>query len=279
MMKTFQSSSERHNMSEEIQTPETPSPKQEEVKQDPFESRALEMGWRPKEEWDGPEEEFIDAKEFVRRQPLFEKIESQSKAIKQLSQAFDALKTHHTRVKEVEYQRALKSLKDAKKQALIDGETERALAYEEKIEEVEQQKAEFDAEAEQVQVPQTAEAAPEFVAWKQKNPWYNRDADLREFADTLGLTLARKGMPPAQVLVEVSNRVRKHFPEKFTNPNRDKPSAVEAPTRKGNTNNTFALTEEERSVMKKLVHSGAFGPDKSKAEAKYIEELKKIKGL
>ena len=111
---------------------------------DPFEAKAAELGWRPKEEWEGAEEDFIDAKEFVRRKPLFEKIESQNKAIKQLSQAFDALKTHHTRVKEAEYQRALKSLKDAKRQALADGETDRALAYEDKIDEVEQQKAEFD---------------------------------------------------------------------------------------------------------------------------------------
>ena len=37
---------------------------------DPIETRALEMGWRPKEEFDGNEEDFIDAKEFVRRKPL-----------------------------------------------------------------------------------------------------------------------------------------------------------------------------------------------------------------
>lgn len=45
----------------------------------PYEAKALEMGWRPKEEWDGPEEDFIDAKEYVRRKSLFEKIEHQNK--------------------------------------------------------------------------------------------------------------------------------------------------------------------------------------------------------
>mgnify|MGYP000971805459 FL=1 len=34
-----------------------------------LEVKAMNMGWRPMEEFDGPEEEFIDAKEFVRRAP------------------------------------------------------------------------------------------------------------------------------------------------------------------------------------------------------------------
>ena len=139
------------------QTEQAPA---QEVKADPYEAKALEMGWRPKEEWDGDEADFIDAKEFVRRQPLFEKIEHQSKAIKQLTQAFEALKTHHTKVKESEYERALKSLKEARKDALREGETERALAYEEKIEEVEQQKADFDQEAQKVNVPQEPQSHP-----------------------------------------------------------------------------------------------------------------------
>lgn len=239
---------------------------------DPFEAKAAELGWRPKEEWEGAEEDFIDAKEFVRRKPLFEKIESQNKAIKQLSQAFDALKTHHTRVKEAEYQRALKSLKDAKRQALADGETDRALAYEDKIDEVEQQKAEFDEDVQKVDIPKTPETHPEFIEWKTKNPWYNRDTELREFADTLGLTLARQGMQPAEVLREVASRVRRSFPEKFTNPNRDKPGAVEAPSRKGVSNDSFHMSEEDRAIMKKILRVGGI------TEAEYIKELRRVQG-
>ena len=42
----------------------------------PIEQKAIQMGWRPKEQFEGDEEEFIDAKEFVRRQPLFDRIEN-----------------------------------------------------------------------------------------------------------------------------------------------------------------------------------------------------------
>jgi hypothetical protein len=260
-------------MTEEVKVPEGTQEQTPEAAPAPFEAKALEMGWRPKEEWDGPEEEFIDAKEFVRRQPLFEKIESQSKSIKQLAQAFEALKTHHTKVKETEYQRALASLKAAKREALRDGETDRALAYEEKIDEVEQQKAEFDAEAQKVQVPQEAQAHPEFVAWKQKNNWYSRDQELREFADSYGTTLARKGMQPAEVLDAVAKQIRKAFPEKFTNPNRERAGSVEAPTRSGASQTGFSMSEDERTIMKKIVRAGGI------TEAEYVKELKRVKGL
>lgn len=256
------------NIVPEVETSATP-----EVKADPFEAKALELGWRPKEEWDGPDEEFIDAKEFVRRKPLFEKIEHQSKSIKQLTQAFEALKTHHTKVKESEYQRALKSLKEARRIAMADGETERALAYEEKIEEVEAQKAEFDKDVDQVQIPTEPQEHPTFVAWREKNGWYGRDEDLTAFADGLGPRLARNGLSPEEVLREITKRAVDQFPAKFRNPNRDRAGGVEAPSRKTPAPDTFSMSQEERDVMKKFVKSGVM------TEAQYIKELKQLKGL
>lgn len=264
-------------MTTEVVNTEVEQTSPQETQPDIYETKAAEMGWRPKSEWDGAEEDFIDAKEFVRRQPLFEKIEGQSKSIKQLQQAFEALKTHHSRVKETEYQRALLSLKDARKDALREGDTDRALAYEEKIEDIEKQKADFEADVSTVNV-KTQDEHPDFVSWKRLNPWYSKDEELRAFADTYGVTLSKQGKSPAEVLKLVSERVKKGFPDKFVNPNREKPGSVEAPSRKGASADTFALTEEERGIMKKLVRSGVFGDDVAKAEAAYIKELKRVKG-
>ena len=245
----------------------------EQPKADPYESKALEMGWRPKEEWDGPDEDFIDAKEFVRRQPLFEKIEHQSKAIKQIEKAFEALKTHHTKVKEAEYERALKTLKEARKEALREGETDRALAYEEKIEEVEEQKEAFDRDASAVNIPKEPEAHPDFVAWKQQNSWYTRDTELKEFADTYGMSLARQGKDPKEVLEAVAKRVKQAFPEKFRNPNRDKASAVEAPSRRAAQTDSFEMSEEQVRIIKTIVRSGA------KTVVEHNKPLKRVKEL
>ena len=100
-------------MTEEVNKEATPKGGENtEVKQlSPIEEKALEMGWRPQEEWDGEPEDFIDAKEFVRRQPLFDKIEQTTKALKDLKKGHEALIQHHLKVKETEYNRALETLK------------------------------------------------------------------------------------------------------------------------------------------------------------------------
>ena len=80
-------------MSEETQTkvvaeettevaPET-TPEQTAPELSPIEQKALEMGWRPKEEFEGEEADFIDATEFVRRKPLFEKIDTVGKELRE----------------------------------------------------------------------------------------------------------------------------------------------------------------------------------------------------
>lgn len=109
---------------------------------------------------------------------------------------------------------------------MVEGETERAIAYEEKIEEVEQQKVEFDRDVQSVNIPQTAEVDPRFIQWQEQNSWYGRDHNLTRFADAIGIDYAKQGMSPSEVLVAVAREVKKEFPNKFTNPNQNRPGAV-----------------------------------------------------
>ena len=94
---------------------------QKPVEYSKIELEAMEMGWRPKEEFNGEEDDFIDAKEFVRRKPLFDKIDSTTRELKQFKKAFDALKGHYTAVHGSAYQQALANLKMTRKQAITDG--------------------------------------------------------------------------------------------------------------------------------------------------------------
>ena len=48
------------------------------VQTNPYEGEAREMGWRPKEEWQGEPEKWRDAKEFVERGELYGKIDTVS---------------------------------------------------------------------------------------------------------------------------------------------------------------------------------------------------------
>lgn len=249
--------------------------KQEEVKADPYVEKALELGWRPQEEWDGNPDEFVDAKEFVRRQPLFDKISGLSKHVKKLEQSFEAYKQHYNRVKETEYQRALATLQQARRQALRDGETEQALAIEDKIEEVESQKQEF----EKTQPATEPAPDPAFVRWMDQNKWYQNDIAMTSYADALGIKLKKDGFSNDEILEQVTKEVRKEFKHKFTNPKRESASPVEGGSRKPNSGgDKFAdieatMSDQDKTIMNKLVRSGAM------TKEQYIKDYKAIQGL
>ncbi len=258
-------------MSEELKDTDQQEVQQEEVKLTPIQEKAIAQGWKPKDQFEGDEAEFIDAPEFVRRGELFGKIESQSKELKMVRQALDAMKQFQSQIADKEYQRALKSLQETRKQAFADGDTEKAFAIEEQIDEVKEQAAEIRRVA---QTPAVQELNPDFVAWTEKNSWYNTNKAMRAAADAIGVAHARAGLGQQEVLRLVEKEIREEFPHKFTNPNRERPNAVEGSSRSGTSvqRSAPAMNDQERDIMRKIVRSGVM------TEAEYLSEFKKMKG-
>jgi len=257
-------------MSEQIENVEdTGTP----VEPSPIEQRALEMGWRPKEEFDGEEADFIPAEEFVRRKPLFDRIESQSKQIKSVHKALEALKSHFSTVREAEYTRALKALKSERRDALSSGDAEKFEQLDDEIKQVEQE-AEKLKDVDIAPVEQDRQIHPEFSAWMTKNPWYSNTGYMKAFADDYGTKLAAQGMSSGEVLKAVEAAVKKEFPHKFKNPNKEAAPHAEAPSssaKKGG--DTFELSEQERKIMNTLVGQGVL------TKEQYIKQLKDAKGV
>lgn len=254
-------------MTEEVQNePVDNTPQYTEIEQ-----KALDMGWRPKDQFEGSEDDFIDAKEFVRRQPLFDKISQTGRELKEVRKALEAFKTHYTTVKETEYNRALDSLKAARKVALTDGDGDRFEALDEEIKSVEKQ---AEAIREQQNIPIAPEPPQEFVNWQNANKWYTEVRYMREFADDYGLRLSKQGMAPADVLKAVVVAVKKEFPHKFVNPN--KAAAPEVGENKGgstqkSSSSESALTDQERQIMNTLVRGGHI------TKEKYLADLAEAK--
>ena len=240
-----------------------------------IEQRAIEMGWRPKEEFDGDESDFIDATEFVRRKPLFEKIDNVGKELKETRKALKALQEHHAKVRESEYQNALKSLREEKKAALEAGDADKLIEVDDKIAEAKAQEVvQRTKEEKEATTPH-----PNFVQWAQRNPWYRTDGELTMVADQIGTAYAASNpqLSPDDVLKYVEQRVKKIYPDKFTNPNKSRPSAVEGgtatPVRKPSDDlSSYPLTDEERKVMNTFVRQGIM------TKEQYIADLKQVKG-
>jgi vacuolar-type H+-ATPase subunit I/STV1 len=238
----------------------------------PVEQEAREQGWVPKEDYKGEEHKWVDAGEFLRRGELFKKIEDQSKQLKDVRNALTELKKLQSQVREAEYKRALDTLRAQKKAALEDGDADAVIAAEERIDLVKEQVSQLKNEPQPV--VDSGEQHPEFVAWVEQNSWYKSSAPMKAFADALGNDLARAGNSPSEVLRKVAAEVRKEFPNRFSNPNREKPGAVEGGSKGGVTGSSkFTLSDEERRVMNTFIRQGVF-----KNEAEYVAELKKVRG-
>ena len=242
---------------------------------DPIEQRAIEMGWRPKEEFDGDEVDFIDAKEFVRRKPLFDKIEHQNKELKEVKKVLKSLQDHHVKVKETEFQRAVDYLKSQKKLAYEEGDTDKIIEIDDQIAEMRSQKQ---TQAAAVTVSDEAKQIhPDFAKWVNNNSWYAQDKSLRKFADALGVTYAEDNpeLSPTEVLKYVTNQVKRAYPDKFTNPNKTKPAAVDggnSSTKVSTSNGSFQLTEDETRVMNQFVRAGIL------TKEQYIADVKSMRG-
>lgn len=248
----------------------TPEPQVNETEQ-----RAREMGWVPKEEYSGDSAKWKSAEVFVALDEPIKRIESQSQELKKVKLALDALREHHSKVAENEYQRAIRDLKTQRKQALVEGDIDSFDRLETEIEKAKDQFIEI-KQRNVVEAPTQSEVVnPEFKSWLNRNAWYESYSYMRQFADELGVKLHQQGLDRAEVLKKVEDSVRKEFPNRFNNPNKaNAPGVEEGGTKSGGKRNeSFELNDQERNIMNTLVRSGTM------TKEEYITQLKKVKGL
>lgn len=245
----------------------------QEVELTPIQQKAAEQGWKPKDQFQGEPDDFIDAAEFVRRGELFEKIDRQNREVKQLKDALHAFKAHHTKVKEAEYNRALKAVEAARKKAFDEGDRDQFFALEQQMDSIKDEAALVKEAAKVVDAPQIP---PALETWAEKNSWYQSNRAMTAFADRLGVELHAKGFTLDQALREIDAEVRKEFPEKFAAPAANRrPPQPEGSTRTGATSKSsgFKPSDDERRVAKKFVQQGLF-----ETEAAYYKELERLQG-
>ena len=265
-------------MSEELQgqqveptvIPEANNEPTPHIDSDPYEQEARDQGWKPKEEYEGDPSKWRPAKEFVERGELFGKIDSLGKELKETRKALKMLQDHHSKVKETEFNRAVNELKGLQKKHLEEGNSDEYIKTTELLTDL---KAEQKAREVMSQQAQPA-VDPRFTAWQERNAWYGKDTEMRQFADTLGLGYAQAnpGLDPDEVLEYVTNQVKKTFKDRFENPNRTKPSAVEGSSNAQPKKDDVQLTDDERRVMNTFVRQGIM------TKEEYIAQVKAMRG-
>src|SRR4051812_20280734 len=269
-----------------------------------IEGRARRMGWRPKEEFRGPDTKWVDADQFVERgeselpvlrerfralddrfsrqeQKLVgseKKLTTAETKIDNLTQVLTEFRDYARQGEERAYNRAKRDLEAQMRTATAMADTAQYDAAKAELDNLERAKpAPKPADAPKPE-PQasTPEVAPEVQDWVRGNEWFERDPTLRAYATALhGELLKEKpGLSLKDNLEEVTDNVKKTFASKFgitpkpatpTNPNREKAAAVSTSSTPGSSGNA-----------KKGKGYSDLPPDAKAACDKFVREIPKF---
>lgn len=251
------------------------------------EQQAYKEGWRTKEEYSQDSTKdpsrWIPADEFMRRKPLFEKIDSlkqesyqSRKELQEVKKALNDLSDHHKKVRDNEYKRALDELKAQRRVAIEDSNIQVVEAIEERMDSLKEEKQEFDAQLKQEQQTQTkAGPTAEYVEWVKDNSWYNTNKEMHDFADSLGVSYLQSNpnATPNDVFSYVTKQTKRAYPDSFPEARKSRPSAVDSSTPEPRTSkkDDLSLSPAEEEVARRFERRGIM------TRAEYAKQLKKLK--
>jgi type I site-specific restriction-modification system R (restriction) subunit len=233
--------------------------------------RARDLGWKALKEYEGDPADWVSAKEFLSRQSFFDKIKSQSAEIRSLKTDIQLMAKHFSEMKEVEYKRALNELKSERREAISSGDTAKAETVSEQIVEIET--ARKDSKTPTVDADY---GKAEFAEFKSKNVWYDKDQELTEHANYLGLGYAQKHpkATPQQVLDYMEKEIKKlQAPKKVVAPSSPESGGI----KQGERNTPGVLKESDlNDVQRKAM--GAFVARGILTKQEYLKQLSEKEG-
>lgn len=252
------------------------------------EQRALQHGWTPKKEWDGPEDEWISAKIFNMRGDFFSRIAKDKREISELRQAVGELVEHSKKTYDEGYKAGLAKLQAERRTAIEEGDTQRAFAIDDEIdnfkEEHSTKKKQFEERISQTKQPDN----PIFDQWHANNGWYLTDGAATAYANELTVDAAKSaqqtGVPLdySKLLQEITRKVTQKFPEKFGGSSKStKKDVVDSGSRSSSSSseesikNTVdasekSMTDEERQIMNTILKSTKM------TKKQYLEDRQKF---
>lgn len=248
--------------------------------------RAKEKNWKPLEEYDGDPAEWVDAKEFLGRQKLYDRINDLKSTISKQTRAaqhdMQIIVANMAKVREQEYKKAVATLERQRKEAVENQDVEAVVAVSKEIETLKEEKAEEKASVKEA-AQTTGEATPEFLEWQANNKWFSDNPEMRQDAIHIGVgyAAANPNKTQMEVLDYVTKKVKRMNPEVFEKKeNKKVDSKVEGggsgrqPTNSPSSKKlTLAdLPEEHQIIAKTIIKSGALKKSAEKNKRSEADE-------
>lgn len=272
----------------------------------PVEVKAREKGWRPQDEFRGNPDDWVDAKEFLGREKLFDKIRDLKGEVHRQQTKFDkdmeVISKHLSETEERAFEKAKKALQAQRRAALREGEPEQIEAIEADLEKLEEDKKK--ALAAIPKPSASSRPTPAFVEFQEANPWFKlseRGMPANEMTEDAiaigtGYAAANPSFSQEKVLQYVAKKVKAMYREDEEDQNDVRPTKKEVQVESaggGNRDQSVKaskktkitrgdLSEDQRRIMDTLVKRGALkdkaAKNKVTQEAQYLMDLQEALG-
>ena len=241
------------------------------------EAKAREKGWRPKEEFAGNPDDWVDAKEFVRRQPLYDRLNTQSKEVKRLQKTLEAVVKYQKDQEAKIREKVIAELESKKREAVKYADETAFDAAEAELKRVQEEKGfELDENTGDEEPPPPAQPEiPTFVTeFAKTNPWFETDQAMTAVMVDRTRSLVASGVTLEKAISQAKEYVKSEFPHKFSNPKKDRPSAVMSGSRAGDAGkgkiSESDLTPEQKDVMHFYIRTGTM------TKAEFLKSLETV---
>ena len=203
----------------EVETPVVESESTAYAPKDEWEEKALKIGWKP----DHGGQNFVDAKEYVLRKPLFERIEKQTDELRKLKAVQAQNANNLAQVRKEAYEQAVKALEEQRDMAIDEANSQRARHLDSQVKTLNAQMQKDPIINAAQSMPQKLAEVEEFEQRSQS--WYNtstvENAKMAATAEAVDKLLAKAAQldgRPIDVkahIAAIESEVKRAFPHRF----------------------------------------------------------------
>jgi len=239
---------------------------EEELQLNGTEQKAYDQGWRPKDDFEGPEDNWKSAKEYVRDGEFLATIKELHQKVDSQKVDFDQRLENSNKLHEARKAREISDLKTQQRDAVRTSDTELYDDAQKQIEKLEEAP---------VEVKRSQTVDPVISEWESKNAWINDSTDERTpVAQGIWNQYIAKNPTAsnAQAIDHVDSRMNALYPTNNSNPRRNQQNTNETPAKRGKkaskTLTMGDLTQDEKSEW------AMFGQTMFKDESAFLSAVK-----
>jgi len=234
-----------------------------------IEKRAMEMGWDPNHQG----RTFVEASEYVNRAPLFERIERQSREIKELKDLVRQSTSHLTSIRKDSYEQAIRDLENKRMVAVDQGDQAAFMAAEAQANALRVKMRDDPA----LNMQSSPQIDPEVLNFAERNQtWYNtatlENKKMMAAAQDIDNFLVKQAnldnrtINPTEHLKMVEAEIKRLFPHRFENIKRNSAPVVGKSTLAGHSTISGLASKLSPTQL-------ALGKEFNKSNPKYTLEL------